>query len=105
MVIGSDFAGTGASGCVYGLIATIGLLFRGQRFFVFFAVVESKYLVLILIAIGILMNISTPINFIWISGALVAYIYVKLRWSIASSGFARKRAVKQSGYNGFVDID
>jgi membrane associated rhomboid family serine protease len=105
LATGNDFVGIGASAGIYGLIATMGLLFRDRRFFVFVATIESKYLVLILIAIGILMNISTPINLIWISGALVAYAYVKLRWSLASRGFRRNQAVNQSRSNSFVDID
>ncbi|MFA5251420.1 MAG: rhomboid family intramembrane serine protease [Phycisphaerae bacterium] len=102
---GNNFIGFGASGCIYGLIAVMGLLFRDRRFFLFIAVVEAKYLVLILIAIGIVMNISTPINLIWISGTLFGYLYVKLRWSLASRGARRNKVVKQSRCNNFVDID
>ena len=84
----------------------MGLLFRGRRFFMFFATVEARYLVLILIAIGILMNIATPINLVWISGALVAYVYIKLRWRMASKGRVIEPSVKQGRPSGgFVDID
>jgi len=79
LLTGNNFIGMGASGCTYGLIATMGLLFRGRRFFMFFVTVDSRYLVLILIAIGILMNIATPINLVWISGALaVSYTHLTL---------------------------
>ncbi len=105
LVTGNNFIGMGASACTYGLITTMGLLFRGRRFFMFFATVESRYLVLILIAIGILMNIATPINLVWISGALVAYGYIKLRWSMASKSHRTIPSVEQSRSNGFVDID
>ncbi|MHC4159774.1 MAG: rhomboid family intramembrane serine protease [Planctomycetota bacterium] len=105
LLTGNDFIGMGASGCTYGLIATMGLLFRGKRFFMFFATVEARYLVLFLIAIGILMNITTPINLVWISGALVAYAYIKLRWSIASKSSRDVSSVEQRRANGFVDID
>jgi membrane associated rhomboid family serine protease len=105
LLTGNNFIGMGASACTYGLIATMGLLFRGRRFFMFFATVESRYLVLILIAIGILMNITTPINLVWISGALVAYGYIKLRWSMASKSSRGVSSVEQKRANGFVDID
>lgn len=105
LLIGNNFIGMGASACIYGLITTMGLLFRGRRFFMFFATVESWHLVLILIAIGILMNIATPINLVWISGALVAYIYIKLRWSMAQKSRRNIPSVEQRRSNGFVDID
>jgi membrane associated rhomboid family serine protease len=105
LITGNNFIGMGASACTYGLIMTMGLLFRGRRFFMFFTTVESRYLVLILIAIGILMNITTPINLVWISGALVAYGYIKLRWSIASKSSRDVSSVEQRQANGFVDID
>jgi len=102
---GNNFVGMGASGCTYGLIATMGLLFRGRRFFMFFVTVDSRYLVLILIAIGILMNIATPINLVWISGALIAYAYIKLRWRMASQSHRSIPSVEQRRSSDFVDID
>ena len=105
LVTGNNFIGMGASACTYGLIATMGLLFRGRRFFMFFATVDSRYLVLILIAIGILMNIATPINLVWISGALVAYGYIKLRWSMASKSGRDAPSVERKRAKGFVDVD
>jgi len=105
LLTGNNLIGQGASACTYGLIATMGLLFRGRRFFIFFATVESQYLVLILIAIGILMNLTQPINLVWISGALVAYVYIKLRWRMASKSQRSTPSVEQRRPNGFVDID
>jgi membrane associated rhomboid family serine protease len=102
---GKNFIGMGAAGCTYGLLATMGLLLRGRRFFMFFATIESRYLVLILIAIGILMNIATPINLIWISGALIAYLYIKLRWRMASQSSRTIQTIEQRRTDGFVDID
>lgn len=105
MVSGNNFIGMGASACTYGLIATMGLFFRGRRFFMFFTIVEARHLVLILIAIGILMNIATPINLVWISGALVAYGYIKLRWSMASKSSRAVSSAEQKRANTFIDID
>lgn len=101
----NNFVGMGASGCTYGLITTMGLLFRGRKFFIFFATIDSLYLVLIFIAIGILMNIATPINLIWISGALVAYVYIKLRWRMASKKHTGTSSVNQKSSGSFVEID
>lgn len=105
LLTGNNFIGMGASGCTYGLIATMGLLFRGRRFSMFFVTVDSRYLVLILIAIGILMNIATPINLVWVSGALIAFAYIKLRWRMASQSHRRIPSVEQRRPSDFVDID
>jgi membrane associated rhomboid family serine protease len=105
LATGDNFYGIGASGCIYGLIATMGLLFRDRLFFVLFATIKCHHLVLILIAIGILMNISTPINLVWVLGAPVAYVYVKLRWSMADKGRISAPSAEQGISRGFVDID
>ncbi len=105
LLFGLNFIGMGASGCTYGLITTIGLLFRGRRFFLFFIAVEARYMVLILIAIGILMNIATPINLVWVSGALVAYAYIKLRWRMVSQSHRSIPPVEQRRSGSFVDVD
>jgi len=105
LLTGNNFVGMGASACTYGLLATIGLLFRGRRFFMFFATVESRHLVLILIAIGILMNIRSPINLVWISGALVAYVYIKLQWRMAPQSHGSVPSVGQRRSGNFVDVD
>jgi membrane associated rhomboid family serine protease len=105
LATGNNFYGIGASGCIYGLIATMGLLFRDRLFFVLFATIKCHHLVLILIAIGILMNISTPINLIWVLGALVAYVYVKLRLSMTDKGRRCAPSAEQGSSRGFVDID
>jgi membrane associated rhomboid family serine protease len=102
---GNNFAGMGASGCTYGLIATMGLLFRGRRFFMFFIAVPSQYIVLILIVIGVITNLAQPINLVWISGALIAYLYVKLRWYLASQNRGSRQLSKQKLHRNFVDID
>lgn len=102
---GNNFAGMGASGCTYGLIATMGLLFRGRRFFMFFIAVPSQYIVLILIVIGVITNLAQPINLVWISGALIAYLYVKLRWYLASQNRGSRQPAVQKLHRNFVDID
>lgn len=105
LLTGNNFVGMGASACTYGLLATMGLLFRGRRFFMFFATVESRQLVMILIAIGILMNIKSPINLVWISGALLAYVYIKLRWFKAYQSHGSMPSIDQRRSGDFVDVD
>jgi membrane associated rhomboid family serine protease len=105
LLLGLNSIGCGASACSYGFIATLGLLFRGKSFFVLFATVKAEYLAMILIGIAIIMNIMTPMNLVWVLGALVAYIYVKLCWRV---GVQESRNVKPRGRSkpdSFVDID
>ena len=104
-VAGRDMVGMGSVACAYGFIATMGLLHRGQHFFVFFATVEAQHLALILIAIGIVLSITQPINLIWIAGALVAYVYVKAHWSHARKGLRLSRGRQTEDRGRFVDID
>jgi membrane associated rhomboid family serine protease len=105
LATGNNFYGIGASGCTYGLIATMGLLFRDRLFFVLFATIKCPHLALILIVIGILINMSIPIYLVWILGAPVAYVYVKLRWSMADKGRRSASSAEQGSSRGFVDID
>jgi membrane associated rhomboid family serine protease len=101
----NNMVGLGATACCYGFIGTMGLLHRGKRFFVLFASVEAQHLALILIAIGIILNIMTPITLVWIAGALVAYLYVKAHWSHARREPTRSRPHDTGGGGRFVDID
>jgi len=83
-LLGSSNIAVGANGCIYGMLGTFGILFRRRRFFMLFATLETKYLICILIAIGILMSISQPVMLIWILGAPIGYGYTKLMWKISS---------------------
>ena len=105
LVIGSNPVGMGATACCYGFISTMALLRRGTRFFMFFVTVEAQHLALILIAIGVILNIMTPMNLVWIAGALVAYVYVKAHWSHTKKGPARSQPRATGDRGSFVDID
>ncbi len=105
LLSGSNFVGFGAAGCAYGIIGTLGLLFRGTRFFIFFGAVEAQYLALVLLAIGVIMSISPPINLIWISGAAVAYLYIKLRWRITELQRSGTISTVRKKPQSFVDVD
>lgn len=102
-LVGTNYIGLGAASCGFGLIAVWGLLYRRKRFLTVFWAVEAQYLAWILIVIGIVLGIPQPITWIWVSGALVGYLYVKLRWRASSAG--RTAPAEQSRPRGFVDID
>jgi membrane associated rhomboid family serine protease len=93
----------GATPCVYGMLGTFGLLFRGRRFFMMFATIEAKYLVYIMIAIGILMAVMRPLNLVWILGAPVAYLYTKMMWKMRGRMAASE--IQNTEKSRFVDLD
>jgi len=102
---GRPAIGFGASACGYGLIATMGLLFRGRRFFALFATLEAQHIAIGLIVLGIILSLPNPITLMWVAGALVAYLYVKAHWSLRAKPSVRA-APRRSGTGGqFVDID
>jgi membrane associated rhomboid family serine protease len=102
-LFGKNYIGLGSASCAYGLIAVFGLLFRGKRFFALFWAVEAQYLAWVLIIIGIILGIPAPITWIWVAGALVAYLYVKMRWRISLGGGALPSGKYKA--RGFVDLD
>lgn len=102
-LLGSSNLATGASPCVYGMLGTFGILFRRRRFFMFFATIEAKYLVWIMIAIGIVMAISRPVSLVWILGAPVAYLYTKLMWKMRAQATSSQDNKMQTSR--FADLD
>jgi membrane associated rhomboid family serine protease len=103
LLSGGGAVGMGAMGCSYGLIATMGLLYRGSRLFLFFATVEAQHLAVGLIAIGILLNLMNPMMLVWIAGAPIAYLYVKTTWRHA--GPKPNRSTSQSNRGRFIELD
>ena len=99
---GNNYIGFGASACGFGLIAVFGVLFRRKRFLAFFWALEAQHIAIGLIVIEIILSIPQPITLIWVSGALVAYLYVKLRMRASMAGAAPR---VQSRRHSFVDID
>jgi membrane associated rhomboid family serine protease len=97
--------GYGSGACAYGIIATFGLLFRGRRYLFFFATMEAQHIALVLIAMGFLLSLSAPITAIWVAGALVAYVYVKARWSLSARASMSPSPRRSGGKGQFVDID
>ena len=88
LVAGVEFRGFGADSAVYGLLGAFGLAFRRKRFLFFFWGMEAQYVVLILVAIGLVLGIRQPITWIWVAGAGVGYLYLKTIWRLRE-GFTR----------------
>ena len=105
LIMNYSMAGAGAGVGGFGLIATFGLLFRGRRFFAFFGTIEAQHLAIGLIAIGVILSLPVPITLVWVAGALVAYVYVKVRWSLQARPSVRPGLQRSGGKGKFVDID
>jgi len=105
LIAGGAFVGAGADACCFGIIGTMGLIFRGQRFLTLFATIEAQHFAAVLIVIGIIFSIPMPIRLVWVSGALVAYVYVKARWSLAAPSAPRSTSRRPADKGSFVDID
>jgi membrane associated rhomboid family serine protease len=103
ILLGADNTAVGANGCVYGMLGTFGVLFRGRRFFMFFATMETKYLIWILLAVAVLMSLSQPAMLIWILGAPIGYGYTKLMWKIGSN--QAKTVNENTQSSRFADLD
>ncbi|MBP8304344.1 MAG: rhomboid family intramembrane serine protease [Phycisphaerae bacterium] len=99
------YLGAGSAAGCFGLFGALGLLFRGQRFYFFLTTVEARVLAWILIGIGAVFCLFPPINLIWVLGALVAFVYIKLVWRGAQR--ARTPRARQTDYRpgSFVDVD
>jgi membrane associated rhomboid family serine protease len=105
LLAGYSLAGAGANVGGYGLIATFGLLFRGQRFFALFGTIEAQHIAIGLVVIGVILSLPDPITLVWVAGALVAYVYVKARWSLQARPSVRPGPQRSGGKGQFVDID
>lgn len=101
--MGANNIAVGANACIYGMLGTFGILFRRRRFFMFFATLETKHLVWILLAIAVLMSLSQPTMLIWILGAPIGYGYTKLIWKISSE---RASTISENTQTSrFADLD
>lgn len=101
----TNYGGLGTGACGYGLIAAFGVLCYRRLIFTILWTVEAQYFAWFLIAIGIVLGIPQPITWIWVSGAAVGYVYVKLRLRRTTSPVMRRRRGGEARGGGFVDID
>jgi membrane associated rhomboid family serine protease len=100
-LIGRNYIGFGSWGCGFGLASAFGVLFYKRRYIAWFWVMEAQYVSWGLIAIGAIFCIPQMVNLLWLSGALVAYLYVKLKRAHMMS----MPSIGQRRPQGFVDID
>ncbi|MCE5184645.1 MAG: rhomboid family intramembrane serine protease [Planctomycetaceae bacterium] len=103
-LLGRNYAGSGAAALAYGLVGAFGVLFRRQRFFMWFWTVEAQTIAWIIIIVGLVLAIASPMQWVWVAGAGIAYLYVKLAWRLR---VPRERQVCSSKVRtkGFVDLD
>jgi len=101
LIIGQELIGMGSAPCIYGLIGTFGLVFRRQRFWFLFCTIEAQHLAFIFVGVGLVLGIAQPISWIWVAGAGVAYLYIKLRWRLMR-GPSQNTGKKK---NSFIDVD
>lgn len=104
LLLGRNYPGMGSSSIAYGFIGAFGILFRRQRFLAFLWTVEAQTIAWILIAIGIIFGIASPLTWIWVGGALVAYAVIKAKWALQSRG-SRHVDSSRIRQKGFVDLD
>jgi membrane associated rhomboid family serine protease len=90
-----EFIGVTADAPTYGILGAFGLLFWRKRFLFFFWGMEAQYIAAMLIIIGLLWGIPTPIVWVWVAGAGVAYLYIKLIWKARTFSF--RSAPKDAG--------
>jgi membrane associated rhomboid family serine protease len=105
IIRGADLAAWGADPGCFGLIGAFGVLFRGKRFLFWLWTVEAQHVSWFLVAVGIVIGIAQPQTWVFVGGALIGYLYVKLQVRMRSGiggGGSRFEAKKPSG---FVDID
>jgi membrane associated rhomboid family serine protease len=93
-----DQVGYGADSAVFGLLGAFGLAFRRKRFLFFFWGMEAQYVVLILAAIGLILGIPRPITWIWVAGAGVGYLYLKLIWRLREGISLGRKPVEQGRF-------
>jgi hypothetical protein len=93
--------GLGSWGCGFGLSAAFGLLFHKRRYIAWFWVMEAQYVSWGLIAIGTIFCIPSLISLLWLSGAVIAYLYIKLK----RANLMRMPAIGPKRPQSFVDID
>jgi membrane associated rhomboid family serine protease len=103
-ILRQGYIGIGTDAIAYGLIAAFGLLFRKQRFWFYFFVMEAQMIAILIIGLGLIIGIANPVSWVWVSGAGVSYLYIKGRWAFLDRDRSPvgSSAIRDSG---FVDID
>lgn len=104
-LFGWNYAGIGTGAFVYGIIAAFGLLFRGQKILFFFWTTEAQFIAWLIIGIGLIVGIARPISWVWVGGALVAYVYIQIRWKMEKRRLESFSSQSSFRSGGFVDLE
>jgi hypothetical protein len=59
---------------------------------------EAQYVVLILVAIGLVLGIPQRITWIWVAGAGVGYLYLKVIWRLREGFSSGGRPVESARF-------
>ena len=106
IVFGQNIPGLGAASFAFAQMAAFGIIFRDKKFFVYLSVIKAQFVSWIFIGAGIVLSIPFPLFWVWVLGAGVAYVFLKLQKRIfegilQGGGGSRGRHRPQ----GFVDLD
>ncbi len=106
VLFGLNAPGIGAGSFAFAQMAAFGMVFWDQKFYLYLSVIKAQYVSWLFIGAGIVLGIQTPLVWVWVGGAGLAYLFMKLRKKIfeefaGSGGRVRSR----SGPRGFVDLD
>lgn len=105
LAFGRDLIAMGNWACIYGIIAVFGILYKKQKFLLYFFVMEGQHIAILMIAIGLVASIANPFNLVFVAGALIAYVYTKLRQASAENRSNRRSESSELRSDGFVDVD
>ncbi len=99
-------AAGGSAAMGYAMVAVFGLIFRDKRFLLMTTTVNGKTLSLIMLGISVIINLyPSPINLVWMLGAVLGYAFVKLR---ERSQYTQSRPSHRNVTyepSSFIDID
>ncbi len=103
-VLGMPAIGTGGMAFTFGLLTVYGYLFRRRKVQLFMWPMESQHMVLLFLAIGVLMSLRQPLSLVWVAGAGVGWLYVKLLQA-RQDRQATPQESPEEPRKGFVDLD
>jgi membrane associated rhomboid family serine protease len=106
LMMGRPFIGSGSTACTYGLIAVLGMMFRGVRVSMLIITVEAQVMALIFIGIGAIQSLITaPITLIWVLGAAVGYAFARMRGKMNETRARDHLSDDAYRPGSFVDVD
>jgi len=104
LVLGKEYVGAQSDAGSYAVIAAFGLLFRRKRFFYILWTIEAQVIALLLIGVGVILSIPNPLFLIWVLGAGLGWLYVKVLWR-QQHGRPHWPAPRKVVQGPFIEID